>query len=41
MKLRWKLLTLTLGTGVLLQFGNCAQFWGDTLADAFFLGLID
>jgi hypothetical protein len=36
------MLTLaTLGTGIVLQFGNCAVFLGDLLGDTVFLRGID
>jgi len=30
-----------LGTGVVLQFGNCARFLGDLVGDRFWLSAID
>jgi hypothetical protein len=41
MKLRFKLAMLTFGAGLLLQFGNCARFWGDALGDALFYRQLD
>jgi hypothetical protein len=42
MKIKAKLLLLALGVGsVVMQLGNCAQFWGDVAGDALWLGAVD